>query len=97
MIHDDKILLKPSQLTLNDVRAKISGFHFSKEALSKGEREILFLAESLLDYIDMGVPLEEQSIPFGASALAASIFQPPEISNAKEDEPFFDSTKATRV
>lgn len=52
MIHESKTQLPPSQLTLNDVRAKLSGLHFSKETLSKGEREILLLAETLLTYID---------------------------------------------
>lgn len=42
----------PVGLSLDEIRAKISGFHFSQEALSKGEREILHLAESLLSLID---------------------------------------------
>lgn len=52
MVHDNVKSLRPSGLTLNDVRSKVSGLHFSKEVLSKGEREILLLAESLLTYID---------------------------------------------
>lgn len=52
MVHDNTTFIRPSNLTLDEIRSKISGFHFSKEALSVGEREILLLAESLLTYID---------------------------------------------
>lgn len=38
--------------TLSDVRTRIDGYHFSKEALSSGERDILDLAEDLLSVID---------------------------------------------
>lgn len=48
----DKTPLRPTELSLDDVRSKLSGFHFSKECLSKGERELLALAESLLTFID---------------------------------------------
>lgn len=44
--------LPSSSLTLDDARAKLSGWHFAKEALSDGEREILFVAEALLREID---------------------------------------------
>lgn len=37
---------------LNDLRQKIAGLHFNQEALAKGERDILYLAESLLRWID---------------------------------------------
>lgn len=39
-------------LTLNDARSKLSGWHFAKEALSDGEREILEVAEALMRLID---------------------------------------------
>jgi hypothetical protein len=52
----DKSPLKPTGLSLDEIRAKLSGFHFSQEALSKGEREILHLAESLLSFIDEQSP-----------------------------------------
>jgi hypothetical protein len=49
---NDTELLKPADLTLNEIRAKLSGLHFGQECLSKGEKEILRLAESLLFFID---------------------------------------------
>lgn len=49
---DNETLLRPSHKTLDEVRSKLSGLHFAKECLSKGELEILYLAESLLDFID---------------------------------------------
>ena len=52
MKQDNKIPLRPTGLTLNEVRAKLSGLHFAKEVLSTGELEILLLAESLLDALD---------------------------------------------
>lgn len=45
-------LLKPANLTLDEIRAKLSGLHFGQECLSKGEKDILHLAESLLFFID---------------------------------------------
>lgn len=39
-------------MTLDQVRSKLSGFHFAKECLSDGEREILTLAERLLSELD---------------------------------------------
>lgn len=44
--------LYPSGLTLDEVRSRLSGLHFAKEALSDEERELLRLAESLLTFID---------------------------------------------
>lgn len=52
MKRDNSNILFPSQDTLDEVRSKLSGLHFAKDALSKKEREILALAESLLFYID---------------------------------------------
>ena len=52
MKQDNIIRLRPTGFTLNEIRSKLAGFHFSKEALTQGEREILFLAESLLDLVD---------------------------------------------
>lgn len=37
---------------LNDLRQKVAGLHFCQEVLTKGEKDILFLAESLLKWID---------------------------------------------
>lgn len=51
---ENMIALKPTGLTLDEVRAKLSGLHFSKGMLSKGECEILALAESLLTALDKG-------------------------------------------
>lgn len=44
--------LPRTDLTLDSARAKLSGWHFAKEALSSGEREILFVAEALLRLLD---------------------------------------------
>lgn len=52
--HENTIALKPTGLTLDEVRSKLSGLHFSKGILSDGEREILALAESLLTALDKG-------------------------------------------
>lgn len=37
---------------LSDIRSKLSGLHFAKEALTKGERDILYLAEALMHVLD---------------------------------------------
>lgn len=39
-------------MTLDEIRTKLTGFHFAKESLIKGEREILYLAEALLSELD---------------------------------------------
>ena len=49
---DTRLRLPNSDLTLADARAKLSGWHFSKEALSDDEREILHVGEALLRLID---------------------------------------------
>jgi hypothetical protein len=45
-------IYEPANLTLDEIRAKLAAFHFAKEALLKGEREILLLAETLLKALD---------------------------------------------
>jgi len=52
MKFDNKQELRPTGLTLDEVRSKVSGLHFGQESLTAGEKEILRLAESLLSYID---------------------------------------------
>lgn len=52
MQFNNTVKLRPSELTLDEVRSKISGLHFGQESLTIYEREILRLAECLLDYID---------------------------------------------
>jgi hypothetical protein len=37
---------------IQDLRARLSGWHFSQEMLSKGEREILYVAEQLMGCLD---------------------------------------------
>ena len=37
---------------IDDLRSKLSGWHFSKESLSYGEREILYVAEQLMGELD---------------------------------------------
>lgn len=44
--------LPGTSLTLDEVRSRLSGLHFAKEALSETEREMLYLAEALLRHID---------------------------------------------
>lgn len=44
--------LPKTGMALSEARAKLSGLHLSKEALSEGEREILYLAEGLLRLYD---------------------------------------------
>lgn len=46
------IYLPWTDLTVDDARRKLAGWHFAKEALSKGEREILYVAEALLRELD---------------------------------------------
>ena len=38
----------PTGYTLKEIESKLAGLHFAKESLTKGEREILVLAEGLL-------------------------------------------------
>ena len=45
-------LVGQSMLTLNQIQARLSGLHFAKEALSDGEREILYMAEALLHRVN---------------------------------------------
>jgi hypothetical protein len=45
-------MLPNTDLTLHAARQKLAGWHFSQEALTKGEREILYVAEALLRLID---------------------------------------------
>lgn len=45
--------LPRSELTLDQARAKLSGWHFAQEALTEGEREILHVAEALLRLHDV--------------------------------------------
>lgn len=40
-----------SMFTFSEIQGKLSGLHFAKEALSDGEREILYMAEALLAQI----------------------------------------------
>lgn len=42
--------------TINDARQKIAGWHFAKESLSDGEREILLVAERLMRVLDDEAP-----------------------------------------
>lgn len=49
---DQNVTLPRTGLSLDDARRKLSGWHFAKEALSEGEREILYVAEGLLRLID---------------------------------------------
>lgn len=53
MKFDNEQKIRPTGLTLDEIRAKLSGLHFGQEVLTSGEKEILHLAESLLNYIDL--------------------------------------------
>lgn len=48
--------LPATGLTVDQARSKLSGWHFAKECLSDGERDILHVAEGLLRLIDAGDP-----------------------------------------
>jgi len=37
---------------IDEIRNKLSAYHFAKEALSPGERELLLIAEELLKMLD---------------------------------------------
>lgn len=58
-VRNNTKMLRPSYKTLDEVRSRLSGLHFAKEALSDGERDLLILAESLLDFIDNFDEIEE--------------------------------------
>lgn len=44
--------LPNTSLTLDEARSRLSGWHFAKETLSDGERDILYVAEALLRRLD---------------------------------------------
>jgi hypothetical protein len=50
--HRETTLLPRTSVTLQDARDKLSAWHFGQEALTSGEREILYVAEALMRYID---------------------------------------------
>lgn len=37
---------------IDRLRQKLAGWHFSKESLTRGERDILYVAEQILDELD---------------------------------------------
>lgn len=37
---------------ISDIRSKLSGWHFAKECLTPTEREMLYVAEQLMDELD---------------------------------------------
>jgi hypothetical protein len=49
-------MLPQTGLSLDEARARLSGWHFAKEALTEGERSILFVAEGLLRLLDEDDP-----------------------------------------
>lgn len=56
------LLLPKTDLTLNDARQKLAGWHFGQESLSKGEREILYVAEGLLRLVDATESAREEKL-----------------------------------
>jgi hypothetical protein len=44
--------ISPNFERIDDLRSRLSGWHFSQEALSKGEREILYVAEQVMGTLD---------------------------------------------
>lgn len=44
--------IAPNGERVDTLRARMAGWHFSKEVLSRGEREILHVAEQLLAELD---------------------------------------------
>jgi len=57
----EALVLPRTHLTLHDARSKLAGWHFSQEALSQGEREILYVAEAVLRYADELVALANRT------------------------------------
>ena len=51
-VMDASTTLPKTGITLAEARTTLSGLHFATEALSEGEREILYIAEGLLRLID---------------------------------------------
>lgn len=49
-------VLPMTSMTLDRARSRLSGWHFSKECLSDGEREILYVAEALMRLVDARDP-----------------------------------------
>lgn len=49
---DGRALLPTNLVRLDDVRAALSGYHFTQEALSDATRQVLFCAEALLAELD---------------------------------------------
>lgn len=47
-----RALLPVNLMTVEEARSKLSGWHFSKECLSKDAREVLYYAEALLKELD---------------------------------------------
>ena len=48
--------LRGTDMSFDTVRSKLAGLHFSKECLTSGEREILHLAELLMNLLDSEDP-----------------------------------------
>lgn len=49
---DEGHALSPNFDRIDDLRHKLSGWHFSKESLTKSEREILYVAEQVMGTLD---------------------------------------------
>lgn len=49
------VLRENDAAEVDELRAKVSGWHFSKEALTEREREMLSVAEDLLRLLDGGL------------------------------------------
>ena len=45
-------IIFPSGKNMHEIRSLASGLHFTKESLSKGERELLSMVEDLIALID---------------------------------------------
>jgi len=52
MMRSNNLLPRCAELTLDSARSKLAAYHFSQEALTKGERQILFIAEAVLRLVD---------------------------------------------
>ena len=53
MVSNDILKLNPSNLTFDEVKAKVAGFNGVLSILTKREKELLALANSLLTYINI--------------------------------------------
>lgn len=81
-----KRTMPKTDLTVDDARSKLAGWHFMQEALTSREREILYVAEAVLRELDSEVPDETADTPEARAALDARAVQCREDAVARRAE-----------